>query len=67
MTSSTFTVTGMTCQHCVTSVTTELSELEGVTEVSVNLENGHVTIESEGELDTAQVEAAVSEAGYHLS
>ena len=60
-------VTGMTCGHCVASVTEELSELPGVTAVDVDLHPGEesgVTITSESPLDPAAVEAAVAEAGY---
>ena len=60
-------VTGMTCGHCVASVTEELSELAGVTAVDVDLHPGEesgVTITSTSPLDPAAVEAAVAEAGY---
>lgn len=63
---STWTVTGMTCGHCVASVTEELSELPGVEAVDVTLETGAVTITSAGPLERADVEGAVSEAGYTL-
>ncbi|RZT83713.1 copper ion binding protein [Pseudonocardia sediminis] len=60
-------VTGMTCQHCVASVTEEISEIEGVTEVAVDLESGGVTVTSDRELDHAAIAAAVDEAGYALA
>lgn len=63
---ATFTVSGMTCGHCVSSVTEELTELDGVTDVSVVLDSGAVTVTSERELGQAEVEAAVTEAGYQL-
>jgi len=63
---TTYTVTGMTCQHCVASVTEELSELDGVTEVAVDLASGAVTVNSSAPLDLAAIKAAVSEAGYEL-
>jgi copper chaperone len=56
----------MTCQHCVASVTEELSELDGVTEVAVDLATGAVTVDSSAQLDRAAIKAAVSEAGYAL-
>ena len=62
----TFTVTGMTCGHCVASVTEEVSEVPGVTVVDVALETGVVTVTADGELDTAAVEAAIVEAGYQV-
>lgn len=63
-------VNGMTCGHCVASVTEELSEVPGVTGVSVDLVAGGesgVHITHEGELDAAKVSAAVEEAGYTVS
>ena len=67
MTSKTYTVTGMTCGHCVASVTEELTALDGVTDVAVDLPTGAVTVTSTGSLDEAQVRAAVEEAGYQLA
>lgn len=64
---STYTVTGMTCGHCVASVTEEISELEGVENVDVTLESGQVTVTSSQPLDPASVRAAVEEAGYALA
>ena len=59
-------VQGMTCGHCVASVTEELTELSGVESVDVELETGRVTVTSSTELQRADVEAAVTEAGYAL-
>ena len=69
MTSSTtlWTVTGMTCGHCVASVTEELMEVPGVEAVEVALETGQVNVTSADVLDREQVEAAVIEAGYQLA
>jgi copper chaperone len=64
MTTSTWTVTGMTCGHCVASVKEEVGELDGVTAVDVDLDSGAVTVTSEQPLDDAAVRAAVEEAGY---
>ena len=60
----TFTVTGMTCGHCVASVTEEVQEIPGVENVEVVLESGSVTVTSADPLDDAAVGAAVAEAGY---
>ena len=65
-TTSTWTVSGMTCGHCVASVTEEVSEIDGVTAVDVDLESGAVTVTSEQPLDEAAVRGAVEEAGYSL-
>lgn len=63
-------VTGMTCQHCVASVTEELSELPGVQNVSVELVVGGastVTVESETPLFEDDLQTAITEAGYALA
>jgi copper chaperone len=62
MTTSTYTVSGMTCGHCVSSVTEEVTEVPGVTEVQVELDSGRLTVT--GDADPAAVQAAVEEAGY---
>lgn len=66
MTTTTVTVQGMTCDHCVQAVRSELSKLDGVTDVQVDLDSGEVAISSEGMLDDNAVRAAVDEAGYEL-
>ena len=60
-------VTGMTCDHCVASVTEEIGVIPAVESVAVVLETGTVTITSVEPLDRAAVEAAVAEAGYALA
>lgn len=60
-------VTGMTCEHCVASVTEEIGEVAGVTEVRVDLVKGgesEVFVRSDGPLDVEAAQAAVAEAGY---
>ena len=66
MSTNTYTVQGMTCAHCVQSVTEEVSEVPGVTGVDVDLASGRVTVSSEHPVDDAAVRAAVSEAGYQV-
>jgi copper chaperone len=63
----TYTVTGMTCGHCVASVTEEVQEIPGVQDVSVVLETGAVTVTSDSPIDDGAVKAAVQEAGYQLA
>ncbi|MEH0938632.1 heavy-metal-associated domain-containing protein [Micromonospora psammae] len=63
----TYTVTGMTCEHCVRAVTGELSALPGVEEVRVDLTAGTATVTSAGPLAEESVRAAVDEAGYELA
>ena len=67
MSETTYTVTGMTCGHCVASVTEEISEINGVTDVAVDLPTGAVTVMSTHPLDEADVRAAVKDAGYELA
>ena len=62
----TYTVNGMTCAHCVMSVTEEITAIDGVTDVAVDLPTGAVAVTSDRPLDEEQVRAAVEEAGYEL-
>lgn len=63
----TFTVTGMTCGHCVSSVTEEVREVPGIQDVDVVLETGALTVTSSRSLDDDAIRAAVEEAGYQLA
>jgi copper chaperone CopZ len=63
---STYTVTGMTCGHCVQAVTGELSALPGVDAVQIDLGTGAVMVTSAAPLAGDAVRAAVDEAGYEL-
>lgn len=68
-TTTTFHVNGMTCDHCVTAVTSELTQLDGVIDVSIALKAGaisDVTVTSTAELDPARVSEAIDEAGYDM-
>lgn len=67
MTISTYTVTGMTCEHCVASVRDEVGEIDGVSKVDVTLDTGALAVTSDRELGRDEVEAAVTEAGYQLA
>ena len=66
MTTTTFAVSGMTCGHCVAAVTAEVSKLDGVTNVAVDLTTGSVTVESTGIVEPAEFADAVDEAGYEV-
>ena len=66
-TTSTWTVTGMTCGHCAASVEEELREIEGVESVEVTVETGAVVVTSAEPMTRDAVEAAVTEAGYALA
>lgn len=66
-TTTQYTVTGMTCGHCVQAVTEEISALPGVGSVDVDLATGAVTVVSDHVLTRDAVAAAVDEAGYALA
>lgn len=61
----TFSVKGMTCDHCVRSVSEEVSEVPGVQDVDVDLQTGRMTVS--GEYSDDAVVAAVEEAGYEAA
>jgi copper ion binding protein len=63
----TYTVTGMTCSHCVASVTEEVQEILGVENVEVVLETGSLTVTSAEPIDDDAVKTAVEDAGYQLA
>ena len=62
-----FTVSGMTCGHCVASVSDAIRKLDGVTNVNVDLGSGEVSVESDVPVAADAVASAVSEAGYEVS
>ena len=63
---TTFTVTGMTCEHCVRAVTSEINAIDGVESVDVDLATGAVTVTATKPVDRTDIAHAVDEAGYHL-
>ncbi|TDD50859.1 copper chaperone [Nonomuraea terrae] len=66
MATATYTVKGMTCGHCVSSVKEEVGEVAGVTSVEVDLAGGLLTVGSDSPIDSAKIIAAVEEAGYEV-
>lgn len=66
MATATYLVKGMTCDHCVNAVSSEVRAIPGVEDVQVDLPSGEVTVTSAAPLDPAAVSAAVDEAGYEL-
>ena len=62
----TYTVTGMTCGHCVLSVREEVAEISGVRAIDLDLESGRMTVAGAGFTDEA-VRAAVADAGYEVA
>ena len=67
MTEATYSVNGMTCDHCVKAVETEVGRIAGVASVSVDLGAGRVTVRSDGPVDPSEVRAAVEEAGFEIT
>ena len=67
MPTTSYVVTGMTCDHCVHAVTEEVGAVAGVDEVAVDLKRGRLTVTSRTEVPYATVAAAVDEAGYALA
>ena len=68
MATTTFTVQGLTCEHCVRAVSEEVAAIVGVAAVDVDLASGAVVVTTDGEaVDPALVAAAVDEAGYDLA
>jgi copper chaperone len=67
MPTASYLVTGMTCEHCVHAVTEEVSTVAGVSEVTVDLDTGRLTVVSSAEVPFAAIASAVDEAGYALA
>ncbi len=59
-------VIGMSCDHCINAVTQEVTAIDGVTAVDVNLDAGEVTVTSDADLDLAAFAAAIDEAGFEV-
>jgi copper ion binding protein len=66
MSTATYVVAGMTCEHCVRSVTEEVSEVAGVTQVDVDLASGALVVTSDADVDDTRIRDAVAEAGYRV-
>ena len=64
---SEYVVSGMHCHHCVSSVTEEVSGVNGVTDVKVDLDSGRLIVISDVEIPFQSIEAAVDEAGYGVA
>ena len=67
MSTETYTVTGMTCDHCSRSVSAEVNAIAGVIAVDVDLATGRVTVTSEQQVNPDTIREAVAEAGYTLA
>ncbi len=63
---ATYSVSGMTCDHCARAVSTEVGSIPGVTAVEVDVPTGTVRVTSEEPVDDGAFRAAVEEAGYEV-
>ena len=63
---TTLKVKGMSCQHCVMSVTKALSQLEGIKNVQVDLAKGEVRFDNTKEMTPNRIEKAIEDAGYEV-
>jgi copper chaperone len=59
-------VKGMSCQHCVMSVTKALSQLDGIKNVQVDLAKGEVRFDNSKEVSSNRIEKAIKDAGYEV-
>ncbi|HTO01365.1 MAG TPA: copper ion binding protein [Microthrixaceae bacterium] len=66
MESANYKVEGMTCGHCVQSVTKEVGSVPGVDSVHVDLESGSVEVRSKATIDIELIRDAIDEAGFDL-
>ncbi|MDA8369964.1 MAG: heavy-metal-associated domain-containing protein [Nocardiopsaceae bacterium] len=67
MITANYTVVGMTCDHCVMSVTEEVGEVPGITDVDVDLATGRLVVTSDAPIDGSRIRSAVAEAGYAIA
>ena len=59
-------VKGMSCQHCVTSVTKALNQLDGIKNVQVDLAKGEVRFDNTKSLASDRIQKAITDAGYEV-
>jgi copper chaperone len=64
---SSYTVTGMTCAHCVHAIQTEVGRIAGVTSVDVDLATGRIQVHADREPSREELASAIHEAGYDLA
>ena len=64
MTTETFRVPEMSCQHCVNAITKEVTAVPGVQKVEITLNDKLVKVQHDQQADTSAIVAAINEAGY---
>lgn len=67
MSTSVYTVKGMTCAGCMNKVTAAVSEVPGVDDVDADISNGEVTVTASDPVDDARIRDAVAGAGYEVT
>lgn len=67
MSTHTYTVAGMACDHCADAITDEVTEIDGVTGVRVDVDAATIAVDATRDLDVAEIRTAVTEAGYELA
>jgi copper chaperone len=63
---TTIKIKGMSCQHCVMAVTKALKEIDGLNEVTVNLEKGEASFNETKPVDKALIQERIKKAGYEV-
>ena len=63
---TTIKVKGMSCQHCVASVTKALSEIEGIADVQVNLDKGEATFSEQSPVAEQAIKDAIANIGFEV-
>ena len=63
---TTLKVKGMSCQHCVMSVTKALGQLEGVKNINVDLAKGEVRFDNTKNMALDEIEKTIQDAGYEV-
>ena len=59
-------IKGMSCQHCVASVTKALSEIDGISDVQVSLDNGEATFNEQNPVDGQTIKDAITKIGFEV-
>lgn len=67
MSTTEFQVTGMSCGHCEKAITDEVSQIDGVTDITVSAADGTLVVTASAPVDDAVIIAAVDEAGYEAA
>ncbi len=67
MTERTYTVPDVSCEHCVSAITKELTQISGVQNVNVDLETKKVTVVADESVEDQKIREGIDEAGFDIS